>query len=165
MHDWYGFSINDLIRLTQGSDFWQCALQRAHDGITHPSFHLAVFVEPFLRYVLEGQKTVESRFGIRKFAPYEKASNGDIIILKAACGPVVGLCCVSNTWYYQLDPSSWQLLRKEFTVALCAQDPDFWERRKKASYASLIKIGNVCRIEPISITKRDRRSWVILPTP
>ena len=37
-------------------------------GSGSPAVHLAIFVEPYLQLVLEGQKTIESRFASRRFA-------------------------------------------------------------------------------------------------
>ena len=127
--------------------------------------HLAIFVEPYLSYILQGKKTVESRFSLNRIAPYQKASKGDIIILKRSGGPVFGLCEISAVWSYHLDPKSWKHIRKEFTKSLCAQDPDFWNRRSHASYATLMGIKNVITIDPVNWKKRDRRGWVILHNP
>jgi adenylate kinase family enzyme len=75
---------------------------------------------------------------------------------------VVGLCEVGQTWFYRLDPRSWRTIRKEFTQSLCAQDPNFWESRERASFATLMQVDNVRRIDPIPWVKRDRRGWVVL---
>src|SRR5262245_24088979 len=66
------------------------------------SLHLGVFSEPYLRFILEGTKTVESRFSIKPCAPYRRVAEGDIILLKEVGGPVVGLCQVGSVWYYEL---------------------------------------------------------------
>jgi len=124
--------------------------------------HLAIFVEPYLNYILQGKKTVESRFSLNRIAPYHKASKGDIIILKRSGGPIFGLCEISEVWSYDLDPKSWKHIRKEFTRSLCAQDPGFWNQRSHASYVTLMRIKNVIAIDPINWKKNDRRGWVIL---
>ncbi|KKM09381.1 hypothetical protein LCGC14_1722920, partial [marine sediment metagenome] len=49
-----------------------------------------------------------------------------------------------------------------FESALCAQDPQFWESRKHASYATLIKLREFNSISPIKFRKKDRRGWVVL---
>jgi hypothetical protein len=129
---------------------------------SNKSIHLAIFVEPYLTWILEGKKTIESRFSINKCAPYKKISEGDIILFKRSGGPICGISIVSNLWFYNLDPASWKEIKQEFTAGICAQDPSFWEQREKASYATLIKLKNVKATTPISITKKDRRGWVVL---
>ncbi|MDE1765557.1 MAG: ASCH domain-containing protein [Thaumarchaeota archaeon] len=124
--------------------------------------HLAVFVEPYLTFILQGKKTVESRFSSNRIAPYQKVNRGDIIILKRSGGPIFGLCEISEVWSYLLDAKSWKHIKKEFTISLCAQDPNFWSQRSHASYATLMRIKNVSKIEPINWKKNDRRGWVVL---
>jgi hypothetical protein len=87
------------------------------------------------------------------------------ILLKESSGPILGLCRVSNVWFYSLNPNSWQHLRSEFAEALCAQDPDFWSQRAGASFATLMQIDYVRAIEPIPFPKQDRRGWVVLRPP
>jgi hypothetical protein len=124
--------------------------------------HLAVFVEPFLGYVLDGTKTVESRFSTTRCAPFGRVSPGDVVLLKKTGGGVVGVTQVQTVWSYSLDEASWGEIRKKFTNALRIQDPQFWEQRRGAAYATLMSIGQVRAFEPVAWVKRDRRGWVVL---
>ncbi len=124
--------------------------------------HLAIFVEPYLRFIIEGKKTVESRFSINRIAPYKKIFPGDLILLKKSSGPIVGFIFVKDVWFYQLNPSTWSDIKKNFESAIHAQDPQFWESRKHATYATLIKLGKFNPITPINFQKRDRRGWIVL---
>ncbi|AIF85381.1 ASCH domain-containing protein [Candidatus Nitrososphaera evergladensis SR1] len=126
------------------------------------SLHLAVLVEPYLQFILEGKKTVESRFSSHRVAPYQKVANGDVILLKRSGGPIMGICEVTEVWYYRLDPRSWLDIKREFTNYLCVQDPSFWSDRKHASFATLMRIDKVATLGPLFIEKKDRRGWVIL---
>jgi hypothetical protein len=125
------------------------------------SLHLAVLIEPYLTFVLDGRKTVESRFSVRAAPPFGCVEHGDIVLLKQSGGPVVGAFTASSAWDYELDPASWAELRREFAVALCAQD-GFWEQRAAAEYATLIRIADVRRLPPVLVPKRDRRGWVVV---
>lgn len=125
------------------------------------SLHLAVLVEPYLQFLLDGQKTVESRFSVRSMPPYRCVEIGDIVLVKESGGPVVGAFKAAGVWYYRLDPTSWCDVRREFAVALCAQDR-FWEERSAASFATLVRVADVHRLPPIAVPKRDRRGWVVL---
>jgi hypothetical protein len=125
------------------------------------SLHLAVLVEPYLSFILDGRKTVESRFSVRPMPPYGCVDEGDVVLLKESGGPVVGAFTASSAWHYRLDPASWAELREEFTRAICAQD-GFWESRAAAEYATLIRITEVRHLAPVAVPKRDRRGWVVL---
>jgi ASC-1-like (ASCH) protein len=50
-----------------------------------------VFIEPYLQFILDGQKTVESRFSANRSAPYQQVGKGDVVLLKRTGGPVMGV--------------------------------------------------------------------------
>jgi hypothetical protein len=125
------------------------------------SIHLAVFVEPYLSFILDGKKTIESRFSVHRHAPFEQVSKGDLLILKQSSGPICGVCRVSHAWYYRLDPTSWSEIER-YASALCMDDSAFWAKKREASFATLIRIEDVIRIPEIPINKVDPRSWVVL---
>jgi dephospho-CoA kinase len=156
---WQGL-IKALLPTTRDDPEWFTRLAGLADS--RNGLHLAILVEPYLQYILEGKKTVESRFGLRRRAPHGQVHAGDVLLLKRAGGPIVGLCEVGDTWFYRLDPASWQTIRRDFTVALCAEDPVFWETRSAASFATLMRIRHVRSIGPLAIAKRDRRGWIVL---
>lgn len=152
--------INELLLTTKNDPEWVSRLGRLADS---PSgLHLAILVEPYLQYILEGKKTIESRFGLRRSAPYGQVHRGDVLLLKRAGGPIVGLCEVGDTWFYRLDAASWQTIRRDFTAALCAEDPLFWETRSAASFATLMRVRRVRPMGPLPIAKRGRRGWIVL---
>ncbi len=123
--------------------------------------HLAVLVEPYCTFILEGRKTIESRFSVNRNAPYEQVCKGDIIVLKRSSGPVVGFCRVSNVWFYRLIPETWTEIER-FASALCMDSSHFWQSKKVASYATLMQIEEVTRVKDLKVTKRDPRGWVVI---
>jgi hypothetical protein len=141
---------------------WSHAL--GEPGSVLPAFgiHLAVFVDPYLAYVLDGSKTVESRFSSTRSAPYGKVRRDDLVMLKRSGGPVVGLARVVNVWSYRLSESSWKLIREQFATALRAQASEFWDQRSGAAFATLMSIDRALAVEPVEWEKRDRRGWVVV---
>lgn len=163
MLNWRTIVSKDVLPVVAGDGYWESNLREiVSEDASPPGLHLAVFLEPYLSYVLEGKKTVESRFATRRYAPYRQIAPGDIILLKQSGGPIRGLCTVSDVWFYSLTPTSWRKLRKEFAEALCAQDPDFWKERQNASFATLMRLRSVRTIDPVAFPKQDRRGWVVL---
>ena len=163
MPNWIHLPLGDIRSIAEGHPYWESRLGQL-DSRQAPSYnlHLAILVEPYLQFILEGRKTVESRFSSRRLPPYRSVSSGDVILLKRSSGPILGICEIAEVWFYRLDPASWAVIRTEFTQAMCAQDPDFWRNRVKASFATLMRIQNVIRVSPIKCGKRDRRGWVVL---
>jgi hypothetical protein len=157
----------DAVKLATWADpFWRERLAGLAGGRAVAfSVHLAVFVEPFLGYILDGSKTVESRFSVNRCAPFGKVNQGDAVLLKRAGGPVVGIMQVRSVWSYQLGESSWRFIREQFAEALRAQDPEFWADRREAFYATLMLVDHVLPIEPIRWEKADRRGWVVVRKP
>ncbi len=156
--------VNDLKESTRGHRFWRRYLENL-SASAPPQFsiHLAVLLEPYLRFILDGSKTVESRFSKNRIPPFRSVEQGDVILLKrAAASAISGVCVVSRVWFYQLDVDSWDEIRDRFTVALRAEHPSFWEQRETAQYATLMRISEVQILPPIEVPKRDRRGWVVL---
>jgi ASCH domain-containing protein len=163
MEDWYSYISNKILPLINTDTFWKNYLSEVlSDKKPSVGIHLGVFVEPYLSYIIDGKKTVESRFGMTKQPPYERVAPNDIVLLKHSGGPVIGLCRISDVWFYQLDKESWSILRRKFSDALCAQDPEFWRQRKHASFATLMQIKSVIQFPPVDFSKADRRGWVVL---
>jgi len=135
----------------------------AHAFTTNGSvgIHLAIFVEPYLDLLLQGKKTIESRFSVNRHAPFEQVRKGDVLVLKRSSGPVCGLCKVGNVWFYRLDPSTWPDIERH-AEALCMDGSSFWEKKRAASFATLMQVEDVHRIEEFAIEKEDPRSWVVI---
>lgn len=141
---------------------WQEVLAPFVAGPAPPvSLHLAVVVEPYLGFILSGQKTIESRFSVRPMPPYGRVERGDIVLMKQSGGPIVGMFTAGSAWEYRLDAGSWGELRRTFAEALCAQS-GFWEQRASAEYATLIRVLEPRQLAPLAIPKRDRRGWVVM---
>lgn len=157
---WTTATIRQIRQELRGDEHWSRAL--ASRPTRTFAVHLAIFVEPFLTYVLDGKKSIESRFSTRQCAPFRRVSVGDVILLKAASGPVKGICEVSKAWYFDLDAVPLAKLRERFAERICATDDDFWQAREKADYATLLRLRSVREVSPLTCPKRDRRGWVVL---
>lgn len=152
-----------LLASVQGDPFWEDYLDCLTSQHDLPfSLHLAVTREPFLQLVLEGQKTVDSRFSMNRCAPYGRIENGDVVLLKQTGGPIVGVCRVSARWFYCLDSDTRQSIRDRFAKAMCAESSTFWKERQDKQFATLLRLNRVRLINPIPFEKQDRRGWVVL---
>lgn len=50
-------------------------------GLAGSKFHLGVFAEPYLALMINGMKTIESRFSKNRTAPYERIAKDDIVFV------------------------------------------------------------------------------------
>lgn len=163
---WQEQSLRAVSSAVRADAFWRDYLLDEGVSISGESapiaVHLAVFNQPYLDFLLEGRKTVESRFSAVRCPPYQRVKGGDVLLLKPAGGPIVGLCLVQDVWFYTLDRSSWRHVRQTFARELCAQDPKFWRAREHAQFATLMRVTKPTTIQAVDCEKRDRRGWVVL---
>jgi hypothetical protein len=163
---WQDQSLRAVSSAVRTDAFWRDYLPDERVSISCErapmAVHLAVFNQPYLDFLLEGRKTVESRFSAVRCPPYQRVKSGDVLVLKPAGGPIVGLCLVQHVWFYTLDRSSWRHVRRTFAKDLCAQDPKFWQEREHAQFATLMRVTKPTTIAAVECEKRDRRGWVVL---
>src|ERR1041385_2803989 len=95
--------------------------------------HIAIFREPYLSFIMDGRKTVETRFAKRPCPPFERVEDGDVVLLKPVGRPVVGVCEVDKVWFYHLDPAALKSIKERFGKLICPVDGRFWSERQSKS--------------------------------
>lgn len=125
---------------------------------SHP-IHLGIFREPYLTYMLEGKKTIESRFSKNKILPYKSVSSKDIIIVKKSSGPIIGYFTVGEVFSFNLRETSLDEIRRKYEKELCVSE-QFWESKRDSNYATLMTIENLTMLTPFSIDKRGMQTWI-----
>lgn len=150
--------MNELRTATQSYPEWADYAALLDDE--NVGIHIAVMLEPFFSYLLDGKKTIESRFSKNAVAPYGKIAEGDLVFLKA--GPVAGVFRASKVESITLRGDALDRLRVAKAKAICAEDDDFWAARADKRYATLIGVTDVRALPPVTIPKRDMRGWVVL---
>jgi ASC-1-like (ASCH) protein len=163
MPEWERTVVDEVALRLQTHPYWGAQLAPWYRGYAVGfTWHLAIFIEPFLSFVLDGTKKIESRFSINEAAPYRRVQKGDVVLIKASGGPVVGVAEVKQATFYQLDAEGLDGIRSRFGDALCIYEEAFWETRKDACYATLIELANVSHVDPVECDKKDKRGWVTL---
>lgn len=64
--------------------------------------HLGIFSEPYLTYMLDGKKTIESRFSKNRILPYNQISKEDVVIVKKFSGDVLAYFTVKEVLFFSL---------------------------------------------------------------
>lgn len=139
---------------------WWPALDALGCGQT--MLHLAVLTGPFLGWLLDGTKTVESRFSRVRCAPYGVLRQGHVVVVKKPGGPVVGTFQAGRVRSYQLTPRTVSEIRVGFAGQICASDDSFWDQRAGCTYATLVDVTHVRALPELPFPKRDRRGWAVL---
>lgn len=154
--------LQDLQRVARHDHVWSGVVDgHVHGSDEQVGIHLAIVLEPYLEFILDGSKSVESRFSRNGCAPFGRVSAGDVVLLKRSSGPLVGLCTVSDVWDYRLTSAALAEIKDRFGSAICAQD-GFWEDRRDAAFATLMRIEDTRPLPDLTVPKRDRRGWVVL---
>jgi hypothetical protein len=134
--------------------------------IDEVGIHLAVFGEPFLTLLLDGKKTVESRFSLNNISPFGKVNPGDFVFIKRSGGPICGYFIVRESHYFKTgNRGILENIRKNFGKQICDNAvEDFWKHRQRSNYISLFEVAYAGRLSAVTIDKRDRTAWTVIRT-
>jgi hypothetical protein len=126
------------------------------------TFHLAIMHQPYLINIINGCKTIESRFSKVKAPPFGKVHKNDIILFKKASGNIIAVSLVKDVKYFSnLSSKKVNEIFFRYKKELTAQD-DFIKSKYKSKYATLIFIAETKKlINPIKLRKKDRRAWIV----
>ena len=131
--------------------------------------HLAILSPGWIELILEGKKTIESRFSKVRSAPFGKVHKGDIVYLKESAGLVKGMFRAERVdtiknLTYELRIAIDACFREQiFGTPFFTEHYDKW---KASKHGTLIHIADPVRFEkPFAYPKKDRRAWVVLDAP
>ncbi len=126
--------------------------------------HLAIFSGNNAELILNGQKTIETRFSKSKIVPFGGVSAGDIVYVKPAGGDIIGQFRVKKVISYDgLDYEDLINIEKIYNSQILS-DQKYWQQKKDSKYGTLIFIEACTRFitSPIKVPKRDQRGWMVL---
>lgn len=123
--------------------------------------HLGIFTEPCLTYMINGEKTIESRFSKNKIAPYNQISKNDIVLVKKSGGDIIAYFTIKEVLFFDLSKYSINEIRNKYEKELCVND-EFWKIKQNSNYATLIKIDKIYNLKPFHISKKGMQTWIVL---
>lgn len=135
--------------------------QEELNKMTKSNIHLGIFTEPYLTYMLEGKKTIESRFSKNKILPYNEISKNDIVIVKKSSGNVVAYFTIKEVFFFNLNETSINEIKNKYGKELCVEE-SFWVNKKDSNYATLIVIDKIIILKPFHINKKGMQTWIKL---
>jgi len=125
--------------------------------------HLVILKKPYLDLILCGPKSIELRLMRVRWPLCGRVSPRDRLLLKASAGPVCGRATVGDVTHYQdLTPEGIAEIRRCCGDRIGGGDDAVWASMMDCRSGFLVRLGEVRRIEPIRIDKKDGRAWVLL---
>lgn len=136
------------------------ALQRLADD-TSVAVHVAVMVEPYLSFVVDGRKRIESRLTKNRIAPFGRAASGDIVLFKRSGGPITAVAFVGRVLHRETRSSEEVgVLASRYADGL-SYEVGYADSKRDARYATLLWLRDVTTLQvPLALKKRGRQSWV-----
>lgn len=126
------------------------------------NYHLVILKKPYLDMIINGGKTVESRFIKTRRSPFGSVRAGDRLFLKASSGPVCATATAGAVKNFEnLTPQRMLELERQYNHLIIGSDV-YWRTRADCQCGFLVWLKDVLPIEPVRINKKDWRAWVIL---
>jgi ASC-1-like (ASCH) protein len=126
------------------------------------NYHLVILKKPYLDAILNGRKTIESRFYQIKHKWLTQVSTGDKLFLKASSGPVMATATIAAVKLFDnLNPKQIKELKSKYNQQICG-DEQYWQEKMNARFGILCRLKDIMPVAPKFITKADWRAWVVL---
>jgi len=133
--------------------------------------HVAIMNKKFLRKVLCGEKTIESRWSKHRINPFGAVAVGDDIFFKLTGGKVMARAKICGVRYFERKDQETAI--DDFIInhsnALGLESEgiarDFIFNNKKKNYLTLIDLDEICQIESFDICKDGfgiRSGWIVI---
>ncbi len=132
-----------------------------------PTTHLMIVHPRYIAPLLSGTKSLESRLGQDRRAPFGRVSPGDTIYIKPTGKRVVAKAVVRTVEEYEdLTPDDILNLRESYDSRIMGGD-HYWESKSNAKYATLIGFEKVTMLQddtcvPAELLVPNRNAWRIL---
>lgn len=127
--------------------------------------------EPYLDWILDGVKTIESRWYNHAVLPLEwnnahtalrlLVNTGDLLRLKASGGKILGEATVQRAQLYIATTTPLEGIMRKYQHELCISN-DFIAQKKDYKYGILVWLENTHRITPEIYAHQGRDAWIMI---
>ena len=124
--------------------------------------HIVILKKKYYDMILNGTKTIESRFSTNKIVPYNKVNIGDILYLKEMGKDVCAKAVVSDVKFFELNPDLVEDIRIKYGKDIGAEDKRFWVSSMNKKYCTLVWVKDVEVIESFSVKRSFGNAWMIM---
>lgn len=127
------------------------------------SIHIAILKREYLRMMLSGQKTVESRLAKVRCPPFGRVTPGERLFFKASGGPFMATAIAEAVHdYVDQTPEQIDELYEAWNPAVCGPR-GYWQERRNRPFATMIRLRCV---EPMDVGPKfavqNMRAWYVL---
>lgn len=135
-----------------------------------PTTHLMIVHPRYIAPLLSGTKSLESRLGQDRRAPFGKVSPGDTVYIKPTGQRVVAKAIVQRVDEYEdLTPEDIVHLRETYDDRIMGGD-QYWESKAHSKFATLIGFQKVTMLRddstvPAELLVANRNAWRIANKP
>lgn len=124
--------------------------------------HIVIFRQLFFDMVLSGEKTIESRWSMKKVAPYYKVKVGDELLLKQTSHDVTATAKVKDVKYFELTPQIADEIKAKWNKEIGIYKFENWDLYRNKKYCTLIWLEDVKQIEPLKVKRSNGSGWIVL---
>jgi len=124
--------------------------------------HIAILRQPFFDMVISGEKTIESRWGMHKNAPYGKIKVGDEIWLKETGKDVTATAKAKRVEFFELTPEKVEQIRIEYGKQIGTDKFEDWQSTLEKKYCTLVWLEDVKRVKPFKVPRSNGAGWIVL---
>ena len=127
-----------------------------------PNYHLVILKKHYLDEILTGLKTIESRFTKTKRFEFGQVLPGDKLFLKLSSGPVCAMASVAAVENFEnLNRKKLDVIKHQYNHNIRGVDA-YWRSKANCRFGFLVWLKDIQQIEPVWISKKDWRAWVVL---
>ena len=123
--------------------------------------HIAIFRQPFFDMVISGEKTIESRWSVKKVSPFGKVNVGDTILLKETGKDVTATARVKVVRYYVLTPSIADMIKEKYGKEIGVDKFKNWEDCGNKKFCTLIWLESVRKIDAMKVKRSNGSGWIV----
>jgi hypothetical protein len=125
--------------------------------------HVAILKPDYIRAILAGRKTIESRLTKTMQPPHGKVQTGERLFLKASGGPFMATAIAGQVMLFtDLSPAGVAKLRRRYGKAIGGAEA-YWNMKKDSRFATLIELNEV---EPMEVGPKYKvaymKAWYVL---
>jgi len=126
------------------------------------NYHLVILKQPYLNAILEGRKKIELRLTKTRHHGFGRVFVGDKLFIKESSGPVRATATVEAVKNYEhLTPEKILEIKRKYNHDIGGGD-EYWHSKIDSRFGFLVWLKDVKTIEPVRISKKDWRAWVVL---
>lgn len=124
--------------------------------------HIAILQNPFFDMILNGTKTIESRWSMHKIAPYQKVKKGDTILLKETGKLVTAKAIAKEVKFFELTPEKVEEIRLQYGKQIGTDKFKDWKSTLNKKYCTLIWLDKVEKIQPLKVPRSNGAGWILI---